>query len=206
MSKTKPVQTKTKEVVKDQIKGKKVGNTLILTIDKKLINKKVTKEETDTILAKVATYNKKPSDKQRDAIKKLMTPKAIEANKIKEKEKTKLKGLKTLVKKETKSLNRSKSKAKEKKEEVTPDTFKRFIELGKKGEKESLNNEEMKELKALIAKFAVIEEKVEKATMSLQEMIEAEKESITSGLVGRYTNIGYKHPVTGRTWSGEYYR
>jgi len=80
---------------------------MIVTNGSERFARKVSMEEGEMILKKVAAYNKSGSEKTLSAIVKSMTPEAVKAKEAKEKEKAKLKGKKKLVKKEIKENAKS---------------------------------------------------------------------------------------------------
>lgn len=182
----------------EELKYRQVGLNILITIDKKQYSKtEKDKVKRDAIINKIKLYNKANTVERKKALITLFSKKQTEDNK---KEATK-KGVKKAIKKETKKTTKV-TKAKKDKETLSDD-LKRFIELGKKGEADKLTKDEMSELKTLITKFAPVEKKVEKAAMSLSDMIEVERESART--LGR-NDGGYRHPVTGRTWNGEKYQ
>lgn len=87
---------------KKQFAAKKIGGNLIVTIDKERFSKKVSAEEAEIILKKVALYNKRPSDTAKKAIVKMLTPEATKLTEQKETIKAKAKGIKQQLKKQVK--------------------------------------------------------------------------------------------------------
>lgn len=90
------------------INGKKIGNNLNLVINEQKYSKRVTKEEGEAILKKIALYNKKNSDKLEQDIIALMTSIAN----VKAKQEVAKKSLEKKIEKETKNVDKVKIKEK----------------------------------------------------------------------------------------------
>lgn len=104
----------------EQIKVKQIAQNIIITIGNETFTKKMeVKEEREALKSKVASYEKKPTKKLVEEIRKIMTAKG-EAKKIEEKVKKKLekKEVKKIIKdkKDIKTLDKIKLLEKEVKE------------------------------------------------------------------------------------------
>lgn len=132
---------------KDQFVAKKIGANLIATFNKEKYARKVSKEEASIVMKKMEMYNKKPSDRMKAQIVKLLTPATIKAKQDEEAIEAKAKGIKHQIKKEVK---RSKSK----------DSEKERINLIEQVETAIRKNEvDVEQLQAMVDRYKKVEEK-----------------------------------------------
>jgi hypothetical protein len=103
MTTKKAVQKKeTKDSTQNKFKAKKIGANIIVTYNSEKYSRKVSKEESEILMRKMAFYNKKPSETGKKSIIKLLTPETTKRAKQKEETEAKIKGYKKLQKKENK--------------------------------------------------------------------------------------------------------
>jgi transcriptional regulator NrdR family protein len=154
MAKTTPSK---KEEVKDgDFTAKKIGANLIVSVvgTTEKFTRKVTAEEGEKIMRKMALYNKKPTESGKKALIKLLTPELTKKKEDKEKVAVKTKAIKKQIKKITKREAKKEAVAVEGRKDL-------MTELT-----ELLTTDEtaVGRLQALLNKFKKVEEAVPTAT------------------------------------------